>query len=79
MTWPAKYVSRGAKIVESPKKVLEILADSNIFRTKNNESYRHPVPADYIYDETEEKIHPSEKCSANGVNEVQLCSEAQVN
>lgn len=37
--WPAVYVSRGAKVVESPKKVLEILADSNIFKIENQEDY----------------------------------------
>lgn len=32
ITWPAKYLKKGAKLVESPKDVLEILADSDIFK-----------------------------------------------
>lgn len=36
ITWPAKYVSRGAKEVKSPKHVLEILAESNIYKVKED-------------------------------------------
>lgn len=32
ISWPAKYVKKGAKVVEYPKDVLKILADSNIFK-----------------------------------------------
>lgn len=39
ITWPSKYVNRGAKVVENPKRILEILADSNIFKVENQESY----------------------------------------
>ena len=46
--WPAIYVSRGAKVVESPKKVLEILADSNIFKIENQETYKQQSFADLI-------------------------------
>lgn len=31
ITWPAKYVKRGAKVVTSPSDVLRILAENNIF------------------------------------------------
>jgi hypothetical protein len=46
--WPAIYVSRGAKVVESPKKVLEILADTNIFKIENQETYKQQSFADLI-------------------------------
>ena len=32
ISWPAKYVRKGAKVVESPRDVREKLAESNIFR-----------------------------------------------
>lgn len=32
ISWPAKYVQKGAKVVRTPKDVLIILADSNIFK-----------------------------------------------
>lgn len=32
ITWPAKYVQRGAQVVKSPTDVLKILADNNIFK-----------------------------------------------
>lgn len=32
ITWPAKYVQRGAQVVKSPTDVLRILADNNIFK-----------------------------------------------
>lgn len=36
ITWPAKYVKRGAKTVNTPMEVLEILADNNIYKIKEN-------------------------------------------
>jgi len=32
ISWPAKYVKKGAKVVTYPRDVLEILAESNIFK-----------------------------------------------
>lgn len=34
ISWPAKYEKKGAKVVVYPKDVLKILAESNIFRVK---------------------------------------------
>lgn len=34
ISWPAKYLEKGAKLVKTPKDVLVILADSNIFRVE---------------------------------------------
>ena len=35
ITWPARYVKRGAQIVNTPGDVLERLAENNIFKKEN--------------------------------------------
>lgn len=32
ITWPAKYVQRGAQVVKNPSDVLRILAENDIFK-----------------------------------------------
>lgn len=39
ITWPEKYIKKGAKAVENSKRILEILADSNIFKVEKKEKY----------------------------------------
>jgi DNA processing protein len=36
ISWPAKYVTRGAIVVETPKDVLNVLAENNIFKVEND-------------------------------------------
>lgn len=52
ISWPAKYVEKGAKVVTSPKDVLEKLAESNIFKV--DESYQQQTLQDIISDTSEE-------------------------
>lgn len=52
ISWPAKYVEKGAKVVTSPKDVLEKLAESNIFKV--DESYKQQTIQDIISDTSEE-------------------------
>lgn len=70
ITWPARYVNRGAKVVESPKRVLEILADSNIFKVENQESYKQQSFADLINDGIVEPKSVKEKWSTQIVDGV---------
>ena len=70
ITWPAKYVSRGAKVVESPKRVLEILADSNIFKVEVQESYKQQSFAYLINDGIVESKSFEEKWSTQIVDGV---------
>ena len=70
ITWPAKYVSRGAKVVESPKRVLEILADSNIFKVEDQESYKQQSFEDLMNDGIMEPKSVKEKWSTQIVDEV---------
>lgn len=48
ITWPAKYVKKGAKVVNTPIDVLRILADNNIFRLKNGEVSIQQTLKDYF-------------------------------
>ena len=43
ISWPAKYVSKGAKVVVYPKDVLERLAESNIFRVDRIEEKQQTI------------------------------------
>lgn len=52
ISWPAKYVKKGAKVVTYPRDVLELLADSNIF--KIDENYQQQTFEDLIQDRTHE-------------------------
>lgn len=38
ITWPEKYVKKGAKVVRKPKEVLEILANNDIFLTSSDKN-----------------------------------------
>ena len=46
--WPAKYVKKGAKVVNTPIDVLRILADNNIFRLENGEALVQQTLMDYF-------------------------------
>lgn len=70
ITWPNKYVNRGAKVVENPKRVLEILADSNIFKVENQESYQQQSFEDFINDSIVEDKFLKENWSAQIVDGV---------
>lgn len=70
ITWPARYVSRGAKAVETPKRVLEILADSNIFKVENQENYKQQSLGDLANESIIENKLAKEKWSTQIVNEV---------
>lgn len=48
ISWPAKYVKKGAKVVTYPKDVLELLAESNIFKV--DEKYRQQTIEDLLQD-----------------------------
>lgn len=48
ITWPAKYVKKGAKVVNTPIDVLRILADNNIFRLENGEASVQQTLKDYF-------------------------------
>jgi DNA processing protein len=52
ISWPARYVSKGAKVVTSPKDVLEKLAESNIFKV--DENYQQQTLDDYLCQSVEE-------------------------
>lgn len=48
ITWPAKYVQRGAKVVNNPVDVLKILADNNIFKVRDMSEPIQPTLQDYM-------------------------------
>lgn len=52
ITWPARYVKKGAKVVTSPKDVLEKLAESNIFKV--DEDYQQQTLDDFFNQDAEE-------------------------
>ena len=70
ITWPARYVSRGAKVVENPKQILEILADSNIFKVEKQESYKQERLTDLFYENSMVKKLEKEKLFTQIVNEI---------
>lgn len=47
ISWPKKYVERGATVVQKPSDVLEILADNNIFKIEDVEPVQQTL-MDYI-------------------------------
>ena len=47
ISWPRKYVERGAKVVRKPSEVLEILADNNIFKIEEEKPVQQTL-MDYI-------------------------------
>ena len=51
ITWPAKYVSRGAIVVSSPSEVLRVLADNNIFKVDREPDLVQQTIDDYINSE----------------------------
>ena len=53
ISWPAKYVSKGAKTVVYPKDVVERLAESNIFRVENTEGKQQTID-DFLIDIVDE-------------------------
>ena len=70
ITWPTKYVTRGAKVVESPKEVLEILARSNIFKIENQGDYRQQSFEDLFSEGTINYKHTKIKKSTQIVDMV---------
>lgn len=51
VTWPAKYVEKGAEVVDSPMDVLRKLADNNIFKVKKNVPVQQTLE-DYLRNES---------------------------
>ena len=54
ITWPMRFVKRGAEVVERPSMVLEKLAESNIFKMENN-SYHQQSFDDLLSDKDSNK------------------------
>lgn len=52
ITWPKKYVEKGAKTVKNPKEVLEALAECNIFKVSEN-SNLHSYEDIFLQNEVE--------------------------
>ena len=48
ISWPAKYVERGASVVKNPTDVLKTLADNNIFKVKESEEPVQQTLFDYF-------------------------------
>lgn len=48
ITWPAKYVKRGAIVVDKPSDVLRVLANNNIFKINDNEIVKQETLFEYI-------------------------------
>lgn len=48
ITWPAKYVKRGAVVVKTPTDVLKILANNNIFKVKEKDFLVQQTIDDYL-------------------------------
>lgn len=49
ISWPRKYVERGAIPVKNPTEVLEILAQSNIYQTQEEKNARQMTIEDFLY------------------------------
>lgn len=60
ITWPAKYVQRGAVVVESPSDVIRILSQNHIFQIKKEANYKQQNLADYLEEMLDEKINEEE-------------------
>lgn len=48
ITWPARYVKRGAKIVNSPMDVLKLLSESDIFKPEQKEKNEQRTLEEYL-------------------------------
>lgn len=60
ISWPKKYVERGATVVNKPSDVLEMLAENNIFRIGENEPVQQTI-MDYL-EEKELQEKKLKKC-----------------
>jgi len=67
ITWPARYVERGAEVVENPKNVLEKLAESKIFKLENEETCKQ-LSFDVLSDENAKSKTVKEKWTTQVVN-----------
>ena len=62
VTWPAKYVQRGAIVVDTPSDVLRELADNNIFKMERKPEPVQQTLEDYFNEEnkkstTKKNVH----------------------
>lgn len=48
ITWPQKYVQKGAAVVESPTDVLKVLAENHVFKSNRITLSRQQTLADYL-------------------------------
>lgn len=48
ITWPQKYVQKGAAVVETPNDVLKVLADNNIFKPNRAAGSKQQTLEDYF-------------------------------
>ena len=55
ITWPARYVERGAVVVEKPSDVIRQLAENNIFRLQENDKILQQTLAASSFEQKEEK------------------------
>ena len=60
ITWPAKYVKRGAKTVNTPMEVLEILADNNIYKIKEDIEPVQQTLDDYLSEDKASNLNIKE-------------------
>lgn len=48
ITWPAKYIKRGAEIVKNPKDIISKLSNSKIYKMKEKEEYIQQNLGDFL-------------------------------
>ncbi len=56
ITWPAKYVRKGAKVVNTPVDVLRVLAENNIFEPINGENMSQQTLKEYLASSSNDKV-----------------------
>lgn len=56
ITWPAKYVQRGAQVVKTPVDVLKILAENNIFKVQKENDLIQLTLNDFLPDKRDQHI-----------------------
>ena len=50
ITWPSKYVKKGAVVVKSPTEVLQALAENNVFRPSQSMDAMQQSIDSYLYE-----------------------------
>ena len=48
ITWPKKYVERGANVINTPQSVIRILAENNIFKVKETPEQKQQTLDEYL-------------------------------